>query len=75
MLMVASCGVYFSFTKFPSKTCKSHRIEPLPSGLSELRIHVASMADSGTYQCSTSHNYDYIKCDTVMYLKISAIIF
>lgn len=40
------------------------------SGLSELRIHVASMADSGTYQCSTSHNYDYIKSSTKVELTI-----
>ena len=35
----------------------------LISGLSELRIHIASLSDGGVYQCSTAQNYDYVKYD------------
>ena len=38
----------------------------LISGLSELRIHIASLSDGGVYQCSTAQNYDYVKYDNTL---------
>ena len=31
------------------------------AGVSELRVRLASMSDSGEYQCSTAQYYDYHK--------------
>ena len=51
----------FSITALPKINCNLLNETFLFSGLSELRIHIASLSDGGAYQCSTSQNYDYIK--------------
>ena len=54
----------FSITALTKINCNLLNETLLISGLSELRIHIASLSDGGLYQCSTSQNYDYIKYET-----------
>merc|ERR1711936_631068 len=44
--------------------------QPGGDGVSELRVRLASLSDSGEYQCSTAQYYDYQAASTTIRLRV-----
>ena len=64
--MVANRIVFLRFTEMLH--VEVH--QPGEDGVSELRVRLASLSDTGDYQCSTAQYYDYQAASTTISLKV-----